>query len=115
MPFSKSFRFRHAKGNLLNCKVCNQAFLEPCRLKRHFRKHEREKLVAGKTFECHLCKYRFLRVQGLRSHINTKHLTGMKTKFQCSYCNGCFNHQRALDNHLRSVCSTLKHESHFNR
>lgn len=66
-------------------------------------KHEREQSVAGKSFECHLCKFQFLRLQGLRIHINVKHVTDTKNDFQCKHCHEVFTHQTALDNHLRSV------------
>lgn len=67
-------------------------------------KHEREQSVAGKSFECHLCKFQFLRVQGLRIHINVKHVMDAKNDFQCKHCYEVFAHQTHLDNHLRAVC-----------
>lgn len=65
--------------------------------------HEREQSVAGKSFECYLCKYQFLRIQGLRIHINVKHVSSIKTNnFQCNRCDDVFVQQIALDDHLRT-------------
>lgn len=71
-------------------------------MKNHFRKHEREQSVAGKSFECYLCKFQFLRIQGLRIHLNVKHVASIKNNFQCEHCNEVFTQQTALDDHLRS-------------
>lgn len=73
-------------------------------MKKHSQKHEREQSVAGKSFECYLCKFQFLRIQGLRIHINVKHISSMKTNnFKCDHCDGMFAQQTALDDHLRSM------------
>lgn len=73
-------------------------------MKHHFRKHEREQVDAGKSFECYLCKFQFLRIQGLRVHINVKHVSSLKNNnLQCEQCNGMvFTQQTALDDHLRT-------------
>lgn len=71
-------------------------------MKNHFQKHEREQSVAGKSFECHLCKFQFLRIQGLRIHINIKHVSNIKNDLQCGHCNGVFIQQSVLDEHLRT-------------
>lgn len=83
--------------------MCSKLFVKPSKLKLHLLKHEREQSVAGKSFECHLCKFQFLRIQGLRIHINLKHVSNIKTGFQCDYCNEVFLTQTKLHEHLRSV------------
>lgn len=94
---------RHTAKNLHHCTACNKVFLKPSRLKSHFRKHERDQRNAGKSFECYLCKFQFLRTQGLRIHINVKHVASLKNHLQCEHCNGLtFTHQMAFDDHLRS-------------
>lgn len=84
--------------------ICNRVFLKPNQLKHHFKRHERERSDCN-SFECHLCRYKFLAVHGLRLHMNLKHITGMKNAFQCTHCNDAFVNQLELDNHLRTVCS----------
>lgn len=97
----------HTGKNLLSCTICNKIFLKPSHLKGHFKRHERENNVIGKTFECHLCKYHFLAMNGLRVHMNVIHVTGVKNAFQCERCNEVFVKQTLLDEHLRTVSSLI--------
>lgn len=109
MPNLNSFHFtlffrhtgKNTSKNIFRCNICNKVFLKPSKLRKHFRKHEREQSVAGKSFQCHLCKYQFVRLQGLRIHINIKHVSSIKKKFRCEHCKDVFAQQPALDEHLR--------------
>lgn len=98
-----SFSYRHTGKNLLSCTICNRVFCKPSHLKVHTKTHERERR-AGRTFECHLCRFQFMAVHGLRMHMNLKHVSGIKNAFQCKHCNEVLTKQMELDDHLRSVC-----------
>ncbi|XP_055301263.1 zinc finger protein OZF-like [Sitodiplosis mosellana] len=92
----------HTGLNLFSCTICNKVFCKPSHLKAHLRIHERERR-AGRSFECHLCRFQFLAVHGLKIHMNLKHVSGVKNAYQCKHCNEVFMKQMELDNHLRSV------------
>lgn len=94
---------RHTGKNLLSCTICNMTFGKLSHLKAHTKAHERERRAGG-TFECHLCRFQFLAVHGLRMHMNLIHVSGIKNAFQCKHCNEVLTKQIGLDDHLRSVC-----------
>lgn len=96
---------RHTRKNPLSCTICNKVFLKPSYLRNHYRcHHDRESPgINERSLECHLCKYQFLALHGIRRHMNMKHVTGIKISFRCQHCKEVFVKKAILDDHLRSV------------
>lgn len=91
--------FRHTGINLHFCKICYKIFTTRTKLKRHMSTHAHD----GRTFQCHLCSFRFDQSHALRIHFNMKHLVSKKDEIHCTFCQKIFLSQNAFDRHLKIV------------